>query len=169
MVENHKIGSGIYSQAIHRTYKPDLLFSPLDWSVLMKADKNLVPLNDHCFSLYTTSRAIQRLYRPMLEKYGLTYPQYLILVILHDENTLSVKMIGEKLDLSSNTLTPLLKRMDQHGLVKRIRSKEDERVLLITITKLGKTTREEAYDLPNILLDRSTLSFFRMERTKPLT
>ncbi|WP_242589999.1 MarR family transcriptional regulator [Enterococcus sp. DIV0660C] len=78
-------------------------------------------------------------------------------------------MIGEKLDLSSNTLTPLLKRMDQHGLVKRIRSKEDERVLLITITKLGKTTREEAYDLPNILLDRSTLSFFRMERTKPLT
>ncbi|WP_242589998.1 hypothetical protein [Enterococcus sp. DIV0660C] len=75
MVENHKIGSGIYSQAIHRTYKPDLLFSPLDWSVLMKADKNLVPLNDHCFSLYTTSRAIQRLYRPMLEKYGLTYPQ----------------------------------------------------------------------------------------------
>lgn len=76
MIENHKIGSGNYSQAIHRTYKPDLLFSPLDWSVLMKADKNLVPLDDHlCFSLYTTSRTIQRLYRPMLEKHGLTYPQ----------------------------------------------------------------------------------------------
>ncbi|HFC9356350.1 TPA: MarR family transcriptional regulator [Enterococcus hirae] len=125
----------------------------------MKTDKHLVHLDDHlCFSLYATSRSIQRLYHPTLEKHGLTYPQYLILVILYDENTLSVKTIGEKLDLSSNTLTPLLKRMEQHGLVKRIRSEEDERVVLITITNLGKTIREEAYDLPNILLERSTLS-----------
>ena len=78
---------------------------------------------------YTTSRAIQRLYTPSLEKHHLTYPQYLILVSLYDLGKISVKRIGEELDLASNTLTPLLKRMEQHGLVKRERSQEDERGL----------------------------------------
>lgn len=126
---------------------------------LMNSKKKLPPLSDHlCFSLYATSRAIQRLYHPTLEKNGLTYPQYLILVTLYDLKTVSLKELGEKLDLSSNTLTPLLKRMEQHGLVERLRSKEDERVVRITITDLGKSKREESYNLPDILLNRSSLT-----------
>ena len=125
----------------------------------MTQNRNLTPLSDHlCFSLYATSRAIQRLYTPSLEKHHLTYPQYLILVSLYDLGKISVKRIGEELDLASNTLTPLLKRMEQHGLVKRERSNEDERVVLLTITELGKQVREEAYDLPQILLNKSQLS-----------
>ncbi|RDX01146.1 MarR family winged helix-turn-helix transcriptional regulator [Listeria kieliensis] len=125
----------------------------------MRSKKKLPPLSDHlCFSLYATSRAIQRLYHPALEKNGLTYPQYLILVTLYDLETLPLKELGEKLDLSSNTLTPLLKRMEQHGLVERLRSTEDERVVRITITDLGKAKREESYDLPNILLNHSSLT-----------
>lgn len=125
----------------------------------MTQNKNLTPLSDHlCFSLYATSRAIQRLYAPSLEKHHLTYPQYLILVSLYDLGKISVKRIGEELDLASNTLTPLLKRMEQHGLVKRERSNEDERVVLLTITELGKQVREDAYDLPQILLNKSQLS-----------
>lgn len=125
----------------------------------MTQNKNLTPLSDHlCFSLYTTSRAIQRLYTPSLEKHHLTYPQYLILVSLYDLGKISVKRIGEELDLASNTLTPLLKRMEQHALVKRERSQEDERVVLLSITDLGKQVREEAYDLPQILLNKSQLS-----------
>ncbi len=125
----------------------------------MRSKKKLPPLSDHlCFSLYAISRAIQRLYHPALEKNGLTYPQYLILVTLYDLETLPLKELGEKLDLSSNTLTPLLKRMEQHGLVERLRSTEDERVVRITITDLGKAKREESYDLPNILLNHSSLT-----------
>ncbi|MHC5251694.1 MarR family winged helix-turn-helix transcriptional regulator [Listeria kieliensis] len=125
----------------------------------MRSKKKLPPLSDHlCFSLYATSRAIQRLYHPALEKNGITYPQYLILVTLYDLETLPLKELGEKLDLSSNTLTPLLKRMEQHGLVERLRSTEDERVVRITITDLGKAKREESYDLPNILLNHSSLT-----------
>lgn len=121
--------------------------------------KTLTPLSDHiCFSLYTTSRAIQRLYNPSLEKHHLTYPQYLILVSLYDLGEVSIKKLGEELDLASNTLTPLLKRMEQHGLIKRERSKSDERSVLIRITKQGIKKREDAYDLPNILLNRSSLS-----------
>ncbi|HEY0222798.1 MarR family winged helix-turn-helix transcriptional regulator [Lactovum miscens] len=125
----------------------------------MTPNKNLTPLSDHlCFSLYTTSRAIQRLYIPSLEKHSLTYPQYLILVSLYDLGKISVKRIGEELDLASNTLTPLLKRMEQHGLIKRERSEEDERVVLLTITDFGKKIREESCDLPQILLNKSSLS-----------
>lgn len=125
----------------------------------MASNKNLTPLSDHlCFSLYATSRAIQRLYNPSLEKYNLTYPQYLILVSLYDLGTISVKRIGEELDLASNTLTPLLKRMEQRGLLARERSKEDERIVLLTLTESGKKLREEACDLPQILLEKSQLS-----------
>ena len=105
----------------------------------MTKNKKLTTLSDHlCFSPYATSRAIQRLYTPSVEKHSLTYPQYLMLVSLYDLGKISVKRIGEELDLASNTLTPLLKRMEQHGLVKRERSNEDERVVLLTITELGK-------------------------------
>ena len=74
---------------------------------------------------------------------------------LYDLGTISVKRIGEELDLASNTLTPLLKRMEQRGLLARERSKEDERIVLLTLTESGKKLREEAYDLPQILLEKS--------------
>lgn len=125
----------------------------------MTSNKKLTPLSEHlCFSLYITSRAIQRLYTPSLDKHNLTYTQYLILVSIYDLEKITVKRIGEELELASNTLTPLLKRMEQHGLVKRERSKEDERSVLVTITELGKKVREDASDLPKILTDKTRLS-----------
>lgn len=129
----------------------------------MENEKKLTPLSDHlCFLLYVTSRSVQRMYNPSLEKNGLTYPQYLILVLLYDVDCLSIKALGEKLDLSSNTLTPLLKRMEQHGLVKRTRNTDDERIVLVTITDFGKQKRQDSYDLPAILLNHSSLTDLEM-------
>ncbi|MBK0084553.1 MarR family transcriptional regulator [Lactococcus sp. S64] len=125
----------------------------------MTSNNNLTPLSEHlCFSLYTTSRAIQRLYIPALEKHHLTYPQYLVLVSLYDLGKISIKRIGKELDLASNTLTPMLKRMEEYGLVKRERSKDDERIVLLTITNFGRTLREKVSDLPQILINKSGLS-----------
>ncbi len=83
--------------------------------------------NQLCFPLYALSRQITNIYRPMLEKLGLTYPQYLVMMVLWEEKTASVKSLGERLWLDSGTLTPLLKRMEASGLIRRERSSDDER------------------------------------------
>lgn len=115
-----------------------------------------IPLDDHlCFSLYATSRAIQKLYHDGLSKNGLTYPQYLVLVSLYQYRELTVKKLGELLALDSGTLTPLLKRLEREGLVIRQRSKEDERVVNVRLTDEGIAKRETVNDLPEILVDKS--------------
>jgi len=115
-----------------------------------------IPLDDHlCFSLYATSRAIQKLYHNGLSKSGLTYPQYLVLVSLYEYKELSVKKLGDLLSLDSGTLTPLLKRLENEGLVVRQRSKKDERVVNVHLTEEGTKKREEVNDLPEILIEKS--------------
>jgi len=115
-----------------------------------------IPLDDHlCFSLYATSRAIQKLYHSGLSKSGLTYPQYLVLVSLYQYKELSVKNLGDLLSLDSGTLTPLLKRLENENLVTRQRSKKDERVVNVELTKKGIEKREEINDLPEILVEKS--------------
>jgi len=115
-----------------------------------------IPLDDHlCFSLYATSRSIQKLYHDGLSKNGLTYPQYLVLVSLYEYKQLSVKRLGELLALDSGTLTPLLKRLENEGLVVRKRSKEDERVVNVFLTDDGVKKREDVNDLPEILAEKS--------------
>lgn len=101
-----------------------------------------------CFALYRASRAIIRSYAPMLEPLGLTYPQYLVLLVLWEEDGLSVKRLGKKLSLDSATLTPLLKRLEAQKIVERRRDTEDERVVRIHLTGEGAALRLEAQKVP---------------------
>ncbi|MFT8316807.1 MAG: MarR family transcriptional regulator [Sporolactobacillus sp.] len=116
-------------------------------------------LRDHlCFSLYVCSRAISRMYRPLLNKLGITYPQYLVLLVLWEQKEQNVKELGEALDLDSGTLTPLLKRMEVSGLLKRHRSEQDERMVTLSLTEQGEALRAEASCIPQALLNESGLS-----------
>ncbi|KRN97595.1 MarR family winged helix-turn-helix transcriptional regulator [Companilactobacillus kimchiensis] len=115
-----------------------------------------IPLDDHlCFSLYATSRAIQKLYHDGLSEHDLTYPQYLVLVSLYQYDEVSVKRLGELLSLDSGTLTPLLKRLEREGLLVRNRSKKDERVVKVHLTTEGRNKRQEINDLPETLVEKS--------------
>lgn len=104
-----------------------------------------------CFPLYAASNLLNRLYRPMLAKLGLTYPQYLVMLVLWQNSPQTVGSIGQMLHLDSGTLTPLLKRMEQAGLVVRARDPEDERRVLIDLTAPGKALRTDARAVPEML------------------
>ncbi|MFD0982296.1 MarR family winged helix-turn-helix transcriptional regulator [Tropicimonas aquimaris] len=93
-----------------------------------------------CFAIYSANHAMNRTYKPHLDRLGLTYPQYLVLVVLNEKDGLSVGEIGRQLDLESSTLTPLLKRMEAAGLVTRRRDPEDERQVRIALTADGRRT-----------------------------
>lgn len=96
-----------------------------------------------CFGLYSATRAIQRLYRPLLAEHGLTYPQYLVMLVLWEEDGLLVSEIGARLGLDSASTTPLLQRMEQSGLVVRTRSTSDERRVIVELTEQGRSLRDE--------------------------
>jgi DNA-binding MarR family transcriptional regulator len=104
-----------------------------------------------CFALYGAANRVTRLYRPMLEALGLTYPQYLVMLVLWEASPRTVGALGEALDLESSTLTPLLKRMESQGLVVRARDPEDERRVVITLTQAGAALREQARSVPEQL------------------
>ncbi|TYR80683.1 MarR family transcriptional regulator [Priestia megaterium] len=110
--------------------------------------QNLKLENQLCFSIYATSREITKVYKPLLDTLGVTYPQYLALLVLWEHETLSVKRMGELLYLDSGTLTPMLKRMQEQGLVIRQRSAEDERVVFISLTEKGKKLQGKACHIP---------------------
>lgn len=116
------------------------------------------PKNYLCFSLYACSRAILRMYRPLLENMGITYPQYLVLMVLWERNESTVKELGDELDLDSGTLTPLLKRMEANKLIVRERSKEDERVVIVKLAEAGAALKDEAECIPLSLLTASGMS-----------
>jgi DNA-binding MarR family transcriptional regulator len=104
-----------------------------------------------CFPLYALSRQVTALYRPLLDVLGVTYPQYLVLLALWEHDTMNVKQLGEVLLLDSGTLTPLLKRMEEGGWVERVRSREDERVVQISLTAGGKRLKQKAATIPEQL------------------
>ncbi|WP_066798562.1 MarR family winged helix-turn-helix transcriptional regulator [Sphingomonas soli] len=97
-----------------------------------------------CFSVYAAGLAFNRVYKPLLDRFGITYPQYLALVALRDSNGRTVSELGGKLHLESNTLTPLIKRLEAGGLVTRNRDKQDERVVRVALTDAGRTVVDEA-------------------------
>ncbi len=130
-------------------YRRYLLLSNDD---LLKLDNQL------CFSIYACSRGLTRMYRPLLSALNITYPQYLVLLILWENDGLAIKQLGERLHLDSGTLTPLLKRLEAAGVVKRKRSKEDERRVCIFLTKKGFKLKEKAYEVPEKMLCQSGLS-----------
>ena len=108
------------------------------------ADAQLLLGNQLCFAIYSAGHAFNRVYKPLLGRLGLTYPQYLVMLVLWEHDGLSVKEIGERLFLDSGTLTPLLKRLEAAHLVKRTRSAEDERQVLVGLTTQGAGLREKA-------------------------
>ena len=110
--------------------------------------------NQLCFPVYAASRLIIREYQPHLDRLGITYPQYLVLMVLWEEDNLTVNDIARKLILNTNTITPLLKRMEQQGIVERMRSDEDERKVLVQLTTKGCELKEEAARIPESLVGR---------------
>ncbi len=104
--------------------------------------------NQLCFPLYAAARHVTGLYTPVLRPLGLTYTQYIVFLVLWEKDGQPVGEIGEKLLLDNGTLSPLLKKMEQAGYVRRERSREDERVVVITLTEAGRALQEKAKDVP---------------------
>jgi MarR family transcriptional regulator, organic hydroperoxide resistance regulator len=114
--------------------------------------------NQVCFAIYSTAHAFNRVYKPLLDRLGLTYPQYLVMLVLWEQDGVTVKEIGDRLFLDSGTLTPLLKRLEAAHLVKRTRSTEDERQVLISLTPQGVVLKEKARAVPQAILVASACS-----------
>ncbi|CUU14177.1 DNA-binding MarR family transcriptional regulator [Bradyrhizobium sp. JR7.2] len=114
--------------------------------------------NQICFAVYSAAHAFNRVYKPLLDRLGLTYPQYLVMLVLWERDDVPVKDIGEKLFLDSGTLTPLLKRLEAAHLVRRTRSREDERQVLIALTPQGHALKEKARAVPQSILAASDCS-----------
>ena len=111
-----------------------------------------------CFPMYACSREMIKRHRPYLDVLGLTYTQYIVLQVIWAEKTVSVRDLGRRLYLDSGTLTPVLKTLEKMGMITRARSKEDERVLMVTITEAGMALREEAMDIPRAMADSLPLN-----------
>jgi MarR family transcriptional regulator, organic hydroperoxide resistance regulator len=119
---------------------------PLDPGALLKLDNQL------CFALYSTSLAMTKVYKPLLAKLGLTYPQYLVMLVLWEQDGLTVSALGERLFLDSGTLTPLLKRLEAQGMLLRARRAEDERQVIVSLSEAGRALRDEALTVPQAVL-----------------
>ncbi|HEY3547580.1 MAG TPA: MarR family transcriptional regulator [Propionicimonas sp.] len=118
----------------------------------MPADEERAPLDAMlCFDLYATSRTISAVYRPLLDRLGLTYPQYLVLRVLWAERETTVRTLVEHLQLDYGTLSPLLKRLEAAGLVSRRRSTDDERSVLIALTGPGAALERESHAIPDVI------------------
>ncbi|GJH40013.1 MarR family transcriptional regulator [Capnocytophaga sp. HP1101] len=121
-----------------------------------------------CFPLYAASREITQQYAKYLTPLDLTYPQYLVLMVLWETDNLTVNTIGEKLYLDSGTLTPLLKRMEAKELITRTRSKDDERVVLVSLTEAGKKLKRKAKAIPTQLRAETALTDEELDTLRTL-
>ncbi|MBN2262007.1 MAG: MarR family transcriptional regulator [Prolixibacteraceae bacterium] len=119
--------------------------------------------NQLCFPVYAASRLITREYQPLLDKLSITYPQYLVLMVLWENNHLPVNDIAKKLVLNTNTITPLLKRMEQQGLIMRERSEKDERKVIVHLSEQGTALQEEAARIPEELAKRLSDSNLKLD------
>ena len=119
------------------------------------SDQALLLDNQLCFALYSASLAMTKLYKPLLDDLGLTYPQYLAMLVLWERDGLMVSELGERLSLDSGTLTPLLKRLEAAGLIARIRDVADERRVHVTLTSAGRRLKARAAKVPGCILRAS--------------
>jgi len=124
--------------------------------------------NQLCFPLYAASRLVTKCYQPVLDSLGITYPQYLVLMVLWETDSVSLTVLSQKLMLQSNTLTPLLKRMQETGLVERVRSLKDERSIVISLTEKGSALKENAPVLRAQLGDNLGVSIEELNQLKNL-
>ena len=104
--------------------------------------------NQLCFPLYACAKEVVRRYTPLLEPLGLTYTQYIAMMVMWEHKSISVRDMGKMLFLDSGTLTPMLKKMEKSGWISRRRSREDERMVIVTITEKGEKLQEKAADVP---------------------
>lgn len=117
-------------------------------AVALPAARLLALDSQLCFALYATSLAMTKLYKPLLEPLGLTYPQYLVMLVLWEGDGITVSQIGERLALDSGTLTPLLKRLEAAALLQRLRDVTDERRVLLQLTSAGRALQQRAAKVP---------------------
>ena len=121
--------------------------------------------NQLCFSLYATSREIIKLYKPFLDKFNLTYTQYVAMLVLWEDEKSTVKDIGKRLHLDSGTLTPLLKKIECMGLIKRYRDVNDDRVVIVELTQQGRLLKDDVTGVPNEMMCKINIT---MERAMEL-
>lgn len=122
--------------------------------------------NQICFAIYSTAHAFNRVYKPQLERLGLTYPQYLVMLVLWEQDGVTVTELGDRLFLDSGTLTPLLKRLEATHFLRRSRSTEDERKVLISLTPHGQALKEKAKAVPQAILAASACSVGELAEIK---
>jgi MarR family transcriptional regulator, organic hydroperoxide resistance regulator len=122
--------------------------------------------NQICFAVYSAAHAFNRVYKPLLDRLGLTYPQYLVMLVLWERDNVPVKDIGERLYLDSGTLTPLLKRLEAADFIKRTRNAKDERKVMIALTPKGEALKEKARAVPQSILAASDCSVGELIATK---
>jgi DNA-binding MarR family transcriptional regulator len=127
---------------------------------------NLMLDKQICFSLYSASNAMGRAYQPLLKTLDLTYLQYIVMMVLWQDSTMNVKTLGKKVHLDSGTLTPLLKRLEGKGLISRSRSKEDERVRIITLSPDGLNLRQTAEEVPTSMLCKTKMTIDELQQLK---
>ncbi|MEG1039615.1 MAG: MarR family transcriptional regulator [Pseudomonas sp.] len=119
--------------------------------------------NQVCFALYSTSLLMTKVYKPLLQQLGLTYPQYLAMLVLWEKDGLTVGEISQRLLTDPGSLTPLLKRLEAEGLLKRTRSREDERVVQVHLSDQGRALQDRAKDVPQCILAASGESLARLQ------
>lgn len=127
--------------------------------------------NQLCFRLYTAARLVTSSYTPYFQKFGITYPQYLVLMVLWEKDNLVVSEITERLHLETNTVTPLLQRMEKQGLIIRQKSMADSRQRIVSLTRTGKQLEEQIKEVPNCLAQQvvnSGMSIDELQKLVPL-
>ncbi|MDN3610304.1 MarR family winged helix-turn-helix transcriptional regulator [Vibrio ostreicida] len=134
----------------------------------LTSDEALLLDNQVCFPLYSAANAVSRAYRPILDQLELTYSQYLVMMVLWEQDGASVKEVGARLYLDSGTLTPLLKRLESKGFVARSRSEEDERVRVLNLTAEGRRLQKVANSVPSAMKCKIDLSIDELMSLKHL-
>lgn len=124
--------------------------------------------NQLCFRFYTVSRLITQAYQPLLKSLGLTYPQYLVMLVLWEKDHQPVNDIAKRLMLNTNTITPLLQRMEKDGILKRMKDKEDARRVIVSLTSKGKAMKEKAVTIPADLTSSFTCDQVRPESAETI-
>ena len=120
--------------------------------------------NQLCFALHSTSLLMTKVYKPLLQAIGLTYPQYLAMMVLWEEDGLTVGEISSRLLTDPGSLTPLLKRLEAEGLLSRTRSRSDERVVVVELTATGRALRGQAMDIPQCILGASGMQMEQLQK-----
>lgn len=134
----------------------------------MKEKSHLLLKEQLCFPIYATSRMVTRLYQPWLDKLGLTYPQYLVMLVLWEEQKLTVSQLCKRLYLNTNTVTPLLKKLSDKGLVAKERSTEDERTVHIELTQKGDKLKAPAEEIPANLVEAIDMPLEELKQMREL-